>query len=241
MRRELQVVWKRVRPQQGYANSAKNIVLRQTFAIKMILSLQDGRKIINFDETTIKSTNQRAYSYAMRGSSNSRCYSRDIPGLSLLLAVSQDGLRIFRFIQGTHNTWTFLAFMLEMISMLDVEVKDWRERYIVVLDNCPAHASEISMRVLTFLRVPLMFTAPASYAALPVEGIFAGLKALDLEQIEDPSDDILKELNMKKVNLQQKVIFKVAGYLNGLHLHKVERIFASRIRELAGFLSLCPV
>ena len=202
MRRELQAVWKRVRPQQGYANSAKNVVLRQTFAIRLLLSLQEGRKIINFDETIIRSTSQRAYSYAARGGSNSRCYSRDITGLSLLLAVSQDGLKIFRFIQGTHNTWTFLAFMLEMIGILDAEVVDWRERYIVVLDNCPAHASEISIRVLTFLKVPLMFTAPASYAALPVEGIFAGLKALDLEQIADPSADILAGLLTKKATLQ---------------------------------------
>ena len=68
----------------------------------------------------------------------------------------------------------------------------------MVLDNCPAHASSISIKVLAYLKVPLMFTAPASYAALFVEGIFALLKAVDFEQIADPDDTALATMGISR-------------------------------------------
>lgn len=78
--------------------------------------------------------------------------------------------------------------MKDLISVLDDHIVGWREQYIVVIDNCPAHTSAVSLMALAHLGVPLMFTAPASYKALPVEAIFGLLKATDLNGISDPSE-----------------------------------------------------
>ena len=143
--------------------------------------------------------------------------------MSLLLAVSDDGLRLFEFIDGSHNSWTFLAFMVKMVYHLDEHVRDWRHRYVVVLDNCAAHTSAISTRVLAHLQVPLLFTAPASYAALPVEGIFAMLKAVDLDDIADPSAEMLASFGVKRATSKSLIMFKVAVYLNRISNLQISR------------------
>ena len=85
---DLRLVWKRVRPQYGYVNSQKNIVLRQVFAITLLKTLLNGKKMINIDETCITATRKHAYSYGRRGESCTRYFNRNVQGLSLLLAVS---------------------------------------------------------------------------------------------------------------------------------------------------------
>ena len=235
---DLQVVWKRVRPQSGYVNSRKNIVLRQAFAKVLIETMMAGKKLINFDETCITSTYQNAYSYAYRAESNSRAFSRHVHGLSLLLAVSEDGLRLFEFIDGAHNSWTFLAFMVKMVHHLDEHVSNWRDQYVIVLDNCAAHTSVISARVLAHLRVPLLYTAPASYAALPVEGIFAMLKAVDLDAIADPPAEMLASFGVTRATGKNLIMYKLAVHLNRIPNLQVGQQYQRRLSHLERFLHL---
>ena len=75
-----------------------------------------------------------------------------------------------------------------LLNDLDECMADWRGRYVVLLDNCPAHTSQVSTQVLAHLRVPVFFSAPASYLAILIEGIFGQLKALQLDAIADPDE-----------------------------------------------------
>ena len=54
------------------------------------------------------------------------------------------------------------------------------------MDNAPSHSGKLTNQVLHNLNVPHMFTAPASYSALPVEGMFGKIKMLDLSPIDMP-------------------------------------------------------
>ena len=236
IRRELQLVWRRVRPQHAYVNSHKNIVLRQTFAIKLIDAIKAGKKIINMDETCITSTFKNAYSYGCRGEGNSRTFNKSVQGLSLLLAISQDGLRVFQFINGTHNTWTFMAFMTKLVALLDLHLENWREQYVILIDNCPAHSSAITAKMLSHMGVPIMFSAPASYAALPVEGVFKIVKARDLDAMPDPSVEELREGHVERVTFMHRVMYKLAINLMAMPDSRIVRQFCSQLPALQLYI-----
>jgi hypothetical protein len=55
------------------------------------------RKVINFDESTIAATTSRVFSWHDKSASRGR-NRRSISGLSLMLAVSEDGLMFYNFI-----------------------------------------------------------------------------------------------------------------------------------------------
>jgi transposase len=74
-----------------------------------------------------------------------------------------------------------------MIAKLDCARPNWRKKYILLLDNCPAHTSQASVSVMKHLRIPVFFSAPASYIAIPVEGVFAALKAKELDLLPVPN------------------------------------------------------
>ncbi len=64
-----------------------------------------------------------------------------------------------------------------LVNTLDIERPTWRNNHILMHDNCPGFVAEDSKKVLSHLNVPCILTSPASFLALPVEGIFAALKA----------------------------------------------------------------
>ncbi len=91
----MQLKWKKIRHQEVYLNSEKNIQLRKIFAQKMLQILEEGKIIINFDESAINSSTSRSYSWERRGQIPGRCYKRVTSGLSILSAVSSSGDIVF--------------------------------------------------------------------------------------------------------------------------------------------------
>ena len=87
--------WKSVRHQGAYINSSKNIQERYEFALRTISELKRGKHYINFDESVVDGTCSQTYSWERRGNVPGRVIKRTISGLSLLLAVSSDGLVFF--------------------------------------------------------------------------------------------------------------------------------------------------
>ncbi len=52
------------------------------------------------------------------------------------------------------------------------------------MDNCPSHKTQDTLYLLSVLKIPTIFTAPASYLAVPIEGLFAAIKQKDFERDE---------------------------------------------------------
>ena len=71
MKKELDMRYKKVKPVSLHANSAKNLVLRQQFALKYIELLQAGKIFINVDETWLGMTDFRRMKWQPAGSTNS--------------------------------------------------------------------------------------------------------------------------------------------------------------------------
>jgi hypothetical protein len=69
-----------------------------------------------------------------------------------------------------------------MVEQLDQAFPNWRSQYIFLIDNCAAHTSRATILVMEHLCIPVFFSAPASYLAIPVEGVFGALKAKELDK-----------------------------------------------------------
>ena len=71
-------------------------------------------------------------------------------------------------------------FYLQLVKRLDAEDKDWRRHYWILLDNAPYHKSTAMLTMFEELDIPLLFTGPHSYSAVPIELWFAAFKAADI-------------------------------------------------------------
>ena len=103
-----------------------------------------------------------------------------------------------------------------MCLSLDEHISDWRDKYVVLLDNCPAHTSVAAYSVMAYLQIPILFSAPASYSAIPVEGVFGALKAIDLDQLPEPNTARISTTNSRKPTTKQHIMFHATQYLKSM-------------------------
>jgi hypothetical protein len=98
----------------------------------------------------------------------------------------------FSFQQGVNNYATFTHFLISLTTALDKSARDWRSTHVFLLDNSPVHTCGATSRVIEALKIPTIFTGPASYACLPVERIFAAVKQ-KFAQPERKTDELIAE------------------------------------------------
>ena len=60
--------------------------------------------------------------------------------------------------------------------MLDSKLKDWLNKYVIVLDNAPIYTGAIIKNYLYNYNLPVLFTGVASFNAIPAELVFAIMK-----------------------------------------------------------------
>ena len=72
------------------------------------------------------------------------------------------------------------VFFVQLVKKLDEENKQWRKDTVILLDNAPYHKSAEMLTLLEKLHIPVLFTSPHSYAAVPIELWFAAFKADDI-------------------------------------------------------------
>ncbi|MCS5543864.1 MAG: hypothetical protein NZ767_03560 [SAR86 cluster bacterium] len=56
MKKRLGMSYRKIKPMSLHANSQKNLVLRQQFALKLIDLMKKGKTILNIDETWLGMT-----------------------------------------------------------------------------------------------------------------------------------------------------------------------------------------
>ena len=84
---------------------------------------------------------------------------------------------------------------------------------MILIDNCPSHKTSMTLKTLAKLDVPVLFSAPASFKAIPVEGVFGAIKAVDFSKIPDSDPAPVSTERVKKMTLKQKLMMKVSNYL----------------------------
>lgn len=87
----------------------------------------------------------------------------------MLACLSSAGGVFLQFLSGSNTEVTVGAFFIKLEEALSEKDPDWREKSVLILDNCPSHKTLLVRRVLAHLRFPVLYSAPASYTVLPIE------------------------------------------------------------------------
>jgi len=131
-----------------------------------------------------------------------RYYCKEVSDLALLVAMTSCGEIMFQFMTGNNNDASVQAFLIKLAQHLDHHKPDWRSNHVLLLDNCPSHKTKATLEVLDRLQIPTVFSAPASYIVIPVEQLFASIKALDLNMREEPDPSEFGDGNIRKFTVK---------------------------------------
>lgn len=84
---------------------------------------------------------------------------------------------------------------------------------MLLLDNCSTHKTATVTALIERLKIPTMFTAPASYLAAPVENFFGALKGVDFMKWPDPNPEDLHAPNIQKFTHSHNIMLKISNYI----------------------------
>jgi hypothetical protein len=179
--------WKQTKRISFNANSEKNLVLRQQFALRMVDLLHQGFRILNIDETWLSDTMFIRKKWREHGSTNSVVGNSVSPRLSLILAFDSHGEVYLSMTQVNTNESVMSLYISHLVNVLDNQRPDWRRDTVLLLDGAGYHKSTMVRDHLAKLGVPVIYTGPRSYDAAPCELFFSQLKNGDLNPLGFPT------------------------------------------------------
>ena len=156
-----------------HANSVKNLFLRQRFAVKMLSLTQKKTIFLNIDETWLDMSDFRKMKWRPKYSTNSNPVFMVWPRISMIIAIDTLGNVYFCLTQSNSNQNIMECFFRQLVQKLDKDHIGWRENTILLLDNASYHKGTNILKLYESLRIPIMFTGPHSYDAVPCELFFA--------------------------------------------------------------------
>ena len=59
--------------------------------------------------------------------------------------------------------------MRSLVQVLDQKIENWREKYVISIDNCRIHHSNDVNELIKKYRIPVIFSAPATPQILPLQ------------------------------------------------------------------------
>jgi len=86
--------------------------------------IEKDKIIVTFDESVISGSTSRVYSWEKKGSVPGRCYKIEIPGFSIMCAVSTEGDVFFQFLDGNNNQYSVQSFIIGLEAHLTLHKQD---------------------------------------------------------------------------------------------------------------------
>ena len=90
-RRRLGLKFKKIKKVPFHGNSEKNLVLRQQFAMKLLELLENGKRVLNIDESWLSSTNFKRSKWREHGTTNSMPERHMNPRIAIIAAIDTEG------------------------------------------------------------------------------------------------------------------------------------------------------
>ena len=168
--------YKRIKRTPGLANSSKNLVLRQKFGTKMLELLTEGKRILNVDETWVPQTKYLKRQWRLPGSAGSLWSKAVAPRITMIAAIDTEGEVYFSMNQCNTDTPMMRLFISKLAMELDAIRPGWRNDTVLLLDGATYHKSKELQDHFYRLKMDVLYTAPYSYDASPVELFFAHFK-----------------------------------------------------------------
>ena len=114
--------------------------------------------------------------WRQKGDNNSVPTKQNSFRVNMIAALDNEGRIYLSITQFNTDTDVMLMFLSRLAQVLTSEHKDWRLNTVFLLDGAPYHKSDQTRRHMINLGLNVMFTAPYSYDASPIELFFAYFK-----------------------------------------------------------------
>ena len=114
--------------------------------------------------------------------------------------MSTDGIRLFQFLEANNNQDSVQLFFYSLTSYLDKTRPNWRDTHVVLLDNMTSHKTHGTRRLFESLKIPYLFSAPASFLTLPIESVFKYIKLTDFREKLLAEDVLIKNIRHDQLN-----------------------------------------
>ncbi len=158
------------------SNSERCLVLRQQYALAMLGLLEQGKRIINVDESWLNESSFLRKIWCPGYSPATVTTHAVNPRISLIAAVDTDGRIWYSCSQANTDQKVMLAFLRRLALHLDDETPGWRSDSYVLMDGAKYHTGEEVREYIHKMQLPVIWSAPYSYATAPIELLFGGLK-----------------------------------------------------------------
>ena len=180
MKKDLGMRFKKVVHVSIHANSDKNLVLRQQFALKYIELLVSGFTIIDVDETWLGMADFRRRKWRAKKSTKSHAILQVHPRISMITGLGTNSDVYLSLLQSNSNSKVIELFFQKLVNKLDRERPGWRSNTVILLDNASYHTSSKALAMFKKHEIPLIFTGPHSYDAAQIELLFSAFKSVDV-------------------------------------------------------------
>jgi hypothetical protein len=138
-RHKMLLKYKRVKLIPYLANTGKSLVLRQQFAMVMLDLLQQGKRILNIDETWLNTTSFHRRKWRQHGTTNSVRTDIVTPRVSLILGFDSVGESYVALTQVNTDSRVMQLYLFHLAQTLDIRRKDWRKDTVILLDGARYH------------------------------------------------------------------------------------------------------
>lgn len=136
--------------------------------------------ILNIDETWLGTSDFRRRKWMFRVDNPTVAQMYIAPRVSMISALDTNGEVYFSLLQVNTNTKAMSIFLVQLVKLLNKKDKNWRKRYVVLQDNAQYHKSGEMLKLLEKLDIPVLYTGPHSYSAVPIKLWFAAFKSVDI-------------------------------------------------------------
>ena len=158
--------------------------------------------------------------------------------ISLISAISEKGNHWFSLVSGTNNAATFLHFMKQLVEEHEKHDPAWRSNYVIVMDNARIHHHKDVKAYVVKMKVPILYSGPASCASAPVERLFAhikrgfGDKCTEAAQVRMTMSSGCRQRAMTETEIM-KYIIEVAIPISS---ETIRKLFPSMLQNLKLYL-----
>ena len=146
----------------------------------MLELLEQGKHIINIDESWINDTNFTRKMWCPTDAAATITQRAVTPRLTLIAALDTEGRLYYALTHANTDSDVLLVFMKHLMRQLDSENPSWAENTVFLLDGARYHTVEEMREYLRKLQVQIIYSGPYSYAAAPIEMVFGALKRGEL-------------------------------------------------------------
>jgi len=152
-----------------WKNSNKQKLSKYQYMIKYFELFEAGYVPVSVDEMGVQMSELHKFIWIKRGNRCPKSHPQSQERLNCIFAIALDSHVFAEFHTGSTGQVIFLGFLEFLLKRLEKMKIENHKKYFIILDNLPAHKTQILRALMTTYQTPILFLPPYSSNLQPVE------------------------------------------------------------------------